>query len=130
MPESFANHPYRKRKTILASGRGPPSEEPLRPGPAYRFGGSAAVSARRAATTRRFFRGIFDEPAENLMETNGAECPICFGLMEIERRDGSDWLMCPNGCPTEIEAPVRKPPLVETETRPGALRATAGGPRS
>jgi len=34
--------------------------------------------------------------------------------MEIEDRAGREWLVCPNGCATECEAPPRK--LPETET--------------
>jgi hypothetical protein len=71
----------------------------------------------------------FDQPAENPMETNEAECPICLGRMEVESRDEADWLFCPNGCPTEVEAPVRKPPAVEAEPRPSVLRASVGGSR-
>jgi hypothetical protein len=41
-----------------------------------------------------------------------AECPICLGRMATEDRSGVAWLVCPNGCPTEFEAPARKP--VET----------------
>jgi hypothetical protein len=35
--------------------------------------------------------------------------------MEPEEQDGALWLICPNGCPTEMEIPVRMPPAVELE---------------
>jgi hypothetical protein len=38
--------------------------------------------------------------------TTPAECPFCMDRMQVEDRDGHDWLICPNGCPTEIEAPL------------------------
>lgn len=47
------------------------------------------------------------------------------GAMEIEDRDGREWLVCPNGCATECEAPPRKPPEVEAEAEP--VRARAAG---
>ncbi len=46
---------------------------------------------------------------ETVAEINEAECPVCLGRMEAEDRSGVAWLVCPNGCPTEFEAPVRKP---------------------
>jgi hypothetical protein len=52
---------------------------------------------------------------------------MCFGQMELEEIDGSEWLMCPNGCPTEYEAPVPKPIAIETELHPAEVRAAAGG---
>jgi len=33
--------------------------------------------------------------------------------MESEDRGGREWLVCPNGCSTECEAPRPKPPGVE-----------------
>ena len=61
------------------------------------------------------------------METNQAECPICFGQMELEDQSGSLWLICPNGCPTEFEAPLAKPAGTETEVEVVELRAKAAG---
>jgi hypothetical protein len=46
---------------------------------------------------------------ENLAESTEAECPVCLGRMEPEDRSGVAWLACPNGCPTEFEAPAPKP---------------------
>jgi hypothetical protein len=46
--------------------------------------------------------------------------------MEPEEREGTDWLVCPNGCPTEFEAPIPKPVAMETGT-PEVLRARAAG---
>ncbi len=58
----------------------------------------------------------FGLPAEIPMETKeGAECPLCLEQMEIEERDGRTWLVCPNGCPTEAEVLLRKPPESESE---------------
>ncbi len=61
------------------------------------------------------------------METNEAECPVCFGQMELEDQGGNLWLICPNGCPTEFEAPMAMPPEVETEVEIPQLRARAAG---
>jgi hypothetical protein len=46
------------------------------------------------------------------------------GAMEIEDRGGREWLVCPNGCATECEAPPRKPPASEEEP---AQHANAAG---
>lgn len=46
---------------------------------------------------------------ESLSELEVTECPVCLGRMELEDRGGSAWLVCPNGCPTEFEAPEPKP---------------------
>ena len=43
------------------------------------------------------------------------ECPFCLERMQLENRDAVAWLVCPNGCPTEIEAPVKKAVAAETE---------------
>ena len=64
------------------------------------------------------------------METNQAECPICLGQMELEDQSGTLWLICPNGCPTEFEAPLPKPVGTETELTEAEvpeLRARAAG---
>lgn len=61
------------------------------------------------------------------MELHESECPLCFGLMQLEERDGADWLFCPNGCPTEFEAPARKPAEIEVGTREPVLQARAAG---
>jgi len=47
---------------------------------------------------------------ENLPESAESECPVCLGHMEPEDRSGVAWLACPNGCPTEYEAPPPKLP--------------------
>jgi len=49
------------------------------------------------------------------------ECPFCLERMQIEDRAGIVWLVCPNGCATEIEAPVAKA-AAEAEM-PGRARA-------
>src|SRR4030088_872844 len=43
---------------------------------------------------------------ENHPESTDSECPVCLAHMELEDRSGVDWLVCPNGCPTEFEAPA------------------------
>jgi len=63
---------------------------------------------------------------KSAMDLEEAQCPMCLGQMEREEREGSDWLACPNGCPTEFEAPIPKPPAIETELHP-EVRAAAGG---
>jgi hypothetical protein len=68
----------------------------------------------------------FPQPPESLMEINEAECPVCLATMEPEERDATVWLVCPNGCPTELEAPIRKPPELETELPVAVLRAGVG----
>ena len=60
------------------------------------------------------------------MELRESECPLCLGPMQLEERDGAAWLFCPNGCPTEFEAPIRKPAAIEVETEV-ALQARAAG---
>ncbi|MDP8980742.1 MAG: hypothetical protein M3O35_09140 [Acidobacteriota bacterium] len=40
-----------------------------------------------------------------------AECPFCWERMQQEDRDGSTWLICPNGCPTELEIIAERAPL-------------------
>jgi hypothetical protein len=60
------------------------------------------------------------------MDANEAECPICLVCMQPEQREGIAWLVCPNGCPTEFEAPIPKPVATET-VAPEVLRARAAG---
>jgi len=48
----------------------------------------------------------------NLPESTEAECPVCLAPMEPEDRDGVVWLVCANGCPTEMEAPPPPPLLI------------------
>lgn len=56
------------------------------------------------------------------------ECPFCLDRMQIEDRDGVLWLVCPNGCATEVEAPVKKQAAAEAEP-PVRARAVARGAR-
>lgn len=58
-----------------------------------------------------------------------AECPFCLERMQLEDRAGTGWLVCPNGCPTEIEAPELKaaPKAPEAETTLSAIRPRAAG---
>jgi hypothetical protein len=46
--------------------------------------------------------------------------------MQLEDRDGREWLVCPNGCATEFEAPPRKPPGSEVEAEANARAVAAG----
>jgi hypothetical protein len=50
------------------------------------------------------------------------ECPVCLERMEFEEQDGRGWLICPNGCPTEMEV-LRKPVDAEPDA-PLLSRAT------
>lgn len=61
----------------------------------------------------------FPSAVENPPEIAETECPVCLGRMEVEQRDEIDWLVCPNGCPTEIEVPAPKP--VEQEQHKTAV---------
>jgi len=71
---------------------------------------------------------VFERPAEKLMATEeAAECPFCLEQMQIEERDGKAWLFCPNGCPTESEVILRKPPGMESETDAFGFRTRSGG---
>jgi len=56
-------------------------------------------------------------------EVETIECPFCFDRMHFEDRDGAGWLVCPNGCPTEMEAPE---PVEAVETR-SSIRPRAAG---
>lgn len=60
-----------------------------------------------------------------MQRTEAVECPFCLDRMEIEDRDGVAWLVCANGCATEIEASVGKP--VQSETEPLLKARAAGG---
>ena len=59
-----------------------------------------------------------------MQRTETAECPFCLDRMAIEERDGIAWLVCPNGCATEIEAPEKKP--VAAEMGPPVQARAAG----
>ena len=58
-------------------------------------------------------------------EVETIECPFCLEHMQAEDRGGVVWLVCPNGCPTEMEAPERKP--VEAEKTLSNIRPRAAG---
>jgi hypothetical protein len=51
------------------------------------------------------------------------ECPFCFDRMQFEDHGGAGWLVCPNGCATEMEAPA---PKEESETL-STIRPRAAG---
>lgn len=59
-----------------------------------------------------------------MQRTETVECPFCLDRMEIEEREGIPWLVCPNGCATEIEASLKKPAEAELET---PVQARAAG---
>jgi hypothetical protein len=46
--------------------------------------------------------------------------------MQTEDRDDRTWLVCPNGCATEVELP-RKPVDAAVEAGPAVLSARASG---
>jgi len=54
------------------------------------------------------------------------ECPFCLDRMQVKDRHGSPWLVCRNGCPTEVEAPVRKPAASESGDADALSRAVGG----
>jgi hypothetical protein len=56
-----------------------------------------------------------------------AECPFCLGRMQLEERDGENWMVCPNGCPTEVQIPTPEPPVSEIETAVSVPQARAAG---
>ena len=62
-----------------------------------------------------------------MQTTEAVECPFCLDRMELEDREGVAWVVCPNGCATEFEAPVKKTPQAEAET---PLQARAAGNHS
>jgi hypothetical protein len=53
-------------------------------------------------------------------ESEIVECPFCFDRMQHEDRDGVGWMVCPNGCPTEMEAPEPKTDETLSTIRPRA----------
>lgn len=61
------------------------------------------------------------------MDLHETECPLCLGQMQLEEHEDAVWLFCPNGCPTEFEAPVRKPVDIETGMEEPVLQARAAG---
>ena len=72
--------------------------------------------------------GFKGDRAHNSMQPNDvAECPFCLGRMQLEDRDGESWMVCPNGCPTELQVLTPKPPVSETETAMSVLQARAAG---
>lgn len=50
-----------------------------------------------------------------------AECPFCLGRMQLEDRDGESWMVCPNGCPTELKILTPQPAIAD----PAALHVRA-----
>jgi hypothetical protein len=57
------------------------------------------------------------------------QCPFCLERMCLEERDAGAWLICPNGCPTEVEVPPRKPAASASalDEDVSTLRVNAGG---
>jgi hypothetical protein len=55
------------------------------------------------------------------------ECPFCFDRMQFEDRGGTGWMVCPNGCPTEIEAPEPKAAELRSEDTLSTIRQRAAG---
>ena len=52
--------------------------------------------------------------AQSMQPNDVAECPFCLGRMQLEDREGESWMVCPNGCPTELQIPASNP-VSETE---------------
>ena len=71
------------------------------------------------------FKG--DRAYKSMQPNDVAECPFCLGRMELEDRDLESWLVCPNGCPTELQIPTPNPPMSEAETAVSVPQARAAG---
>lgn len=69
------------------------------------------------------FRSVID--SSQMEEVQPVECPFCLERMELEERSAVAWLVCPNGCPTEIEAPAPKPAAAEPTL--SSIRPRAAG---
>jgi hypothetical protein len=62
------------------------------------------------------------------MEMNeSSECPLCLEQMQIEDREQQSWLVCPNGCPTDMEIVIPKKPPESADISVPVLRARASG---
>jgi hypothetical protein len=53
--------------------------------------------------------------------TESIECPFCLDRMDVEEREGVAWMVCPNGCATEFEAPAKDPAPAEIVVRARAV---------
>lgn len=64
-----------------------------------------------------------------MQRTESIECPFCLDRMELEECDGVAWVVCPNGCATEFEAPPSDPEEKKTAEpeRVESVRARAVG---
>lgn len=61
------------------------------------------------------------------MENNeSAECPFCLARMQIRDQEGRDWMVCPNGCPTELEVLEPKPAASAAAAEPIRKSRAAG----
>ena len=60
----------------------------------------------------------------SMLPNDLAECPFCFGRMQLEDREGESWMVCHNGCPTELLIPAAERPDSEA---PVVLQARAAG---
>lgn len=62
------------------------------------------------------------------MEMNeSSECPLCLEQMQLEDREQQSWLVCPNGCPTDMEIVIPKKPPEAADINVPVLRARASG---
>ena len=68
-----------------------------------------------------------DRAHKSMQPNDVAECPFCLGRMQLEDRDGESWMVCPNGCPTELQVLSPEHPVSETETAVSVLQARAAG---
>jgi hypothetical protein len=55
------------------------------------------------------------------------ECPFCFDRMQFEDRGGIGWMVCPNGCATEMEAPEPQVAAQEEAETLSTIRPRAAG---
>jgi hypothetical protein len=62
-----------------------------------------------------------------MVEAEIVECPFCFDRMQFEDRGGVNWVVCPNGCPTEVEAPEPQAPGLEAKDTLSTIRPRAAG---
>ena len=54
------------------------------------------------------------------------ECPFCLDRMRTKNLKGGVWLVCPNGCPTDLEIAPRKPAATESGDADTLSRAAGG----
>ena len=58
-----------------------------------------------------------------MQPADAAECPFCFGRMQLEAGEKESWMVCPNGCPTEFRIADPAPAALEATAEPQARAA-------